>query len=835
MSLKSLLSRWRSDPTISENIVAWQTQPPKAATFFDFPDYLHPEIIEVLEAKGIRQLYTHQYDSLTATMEGNNIAVATDTASGKSYCYLLPILNELLNNPESKALLLYPTKALTQDQFIQINSLCAQIQAFKRINVHIYDGDTPTNERQFIRNNGNLILTNPDMLHTGILPHHTAWYQFFSSLKYVVIDEMHTYRGVFGSHFANLIRRLKRITHFYNAYPHFILTSATIANPGELAEKLIEEEVTLIDRDGAPQGQRHFMIYNPPMIDQKLGIRKSSLTEGTKIASEVIQNGIQTIIFGRTRRIIELILTYLRNTQTDFDPSEIRGYRSGYLQTDRREIEEGLRSGKVRAVAATSALELGIDIGDLEAAILIGYPGSISASRQQAGRAGRKSNVSLAILITAANAMDQYLAMHPEYFFERSPEQALIESNNLLILMQHIRSAAFELPFKSGQCFGKLSGDLLSQFLILLTQAKELHQQGDTFYWTADKYPAADISLRSASPDMILLQVGTPNGKQSIGQVDRASSYWMVHPEAIYIHEGQAYQVDQLDLEKSKAILHPAEMDYFTEPHQEISIVAYQTLYQTNSIGCVKYYGSLQIQSQVVAYRKLRWFTREHIGGGQVDMPPCQLDTVGYWLSINETVVNELRKELLWNADANDYGKDWQRIRSKVLERDGYHCKVCGASDVLQPLHVHHIQPFKTFVSLEAANALSNLITLCPACHRQAEQSIRIRSGLAGMSYVLSSLAPLLIMCDSEDIGVHAEVQSQLGDNQPTIVIYDNIPGGIGLSERLYDQHLLLLRQAMETVQACPCIDGCPSCVGPIGEAGYGGKKETLALLKALI
>lgn len=835
MSLKSLLSHWRSDPTISEAIAAWQTQPPKAAEFQEFPPFLQPELVDVLRAKGIERLYTHQFESLHALQEGKNIAVATSTASGKSFCYTLSVLNTLLKQPHSKALLIFPTKALTQDQFINIKSIIDQINAANKINLSIYDGDTQSSERKFIRNSADIILTNPDMLHTGILPHHTAWNQFFSSLRYVVIDEMHTYRGVFGSHFANLIRRLKRITNFYGSYPQFVLTSATIANPAELAEKLIEEPITLIEKDGSPQGQRHFIIYNPPLIDKSLGIRKSSMMEGTAIASQVIKSGLQAIIFGRTRRIVELILTYLRNSHADLDPSELRGYRSGYLQHDRREIEEGLRSGKVQAVAATSALELGIDIGDLEAAILIGYPGSLAAARQQAGRAGRKGNTSLAVMVTAANAMDQYLALHPEYFFERSPEQALIEPNNLLILMQHIRSAAFELPFKSSQSFGTLAPELLSQFLMLLTQSKELYQQGDTFFWTADKYPAAEISLRSASPDVISLQTKSSNGNQVIGQVDRASAYWMAHPEAVYIHEGQAYLVEQLDLENAKVIIHPTDMDYFTESHSEINIENHQSLYQSQSIGCKKYYGSLSITSQVVAYRKLRWFTREHIGGGQVDMPPSQLETTGYWLAIDEVVVDKLRHDMMWNADANDYGKDWQKIRLKVLERDAYRCKVCGTGDGLQPLHVHHIQPFKTFTTLEAANALPNLITLCPACHRKAEQNIRIRSGLAGMSYVLANLAPLLIMCDSEDIGVHSELQSQLGEGKPTIIIYDNIPGGLGLSERLFDQHLLLLRQGMETVQACGCTDGCPSCVGPIGEAGYGGKKETLALLKALI
>lgn len=553
------------------------------------------------------------------------------------------------------------------------------------------------------------------------------------------------------------------------------------------------------------------------------------------MATQMVENGVQTIIFGRTRRLIELILTYLRNALPQIPENSIRGYRSGYLREERREIEEGLRNGMVRAVAATSALELGIDIGDLEASLIIGFPGSIASARQQAGRAGRKSNKSLAILITAANALDQYLALHPEYFFERSPEQALVEPNNLLILMQHIRSATFELPFISGQAFGNIRAEIVAQFLDILIESGEVHQQGSAYYWIADKYPAADISLRSASPDVVSLFVPADNKNILIGQVDKLSAYWMVHPEAIYIHEGQTYLVNELDLERSAAYLQSVSLDYYTEPLSDVKIENYQVSTSGKGIGCKKFYGELSLKTQVTGYRKLRWSTREHIGMGSVDLPPSFLNTTGYWMSIEQEVIDHLREEMLWKSDPNDYGKDWLIIREKVLQRDDYKCKVCGSSSTIQPLHVHHIQPFKTFTTLEAANALSNLVTLCPSCHRQAEQNIRIRSGLAGATYVLGHIAPLLIMCDSEDIGILSDPVSPLGDGQPTIIIYDNVPGGIGLSERLFDQHLYLLKQGLETISVCQCADGCPSCVGPIGEEGYGGKKEALALLKALV
>lgn len=834
MELKTLLSRWRSDPAIGQNIISWQVIPARSASFEDFPYGLDPAFHSILQQKGFLHLYSHQFSSFIHAANGENIAVVTGTASGKTMCYNLPVINTLLNQTAAHALYIFPTKALAQDQFTTLLDLSHALP--KPFYPNIYDGDTPQQSRQLIRKTAQIILTNPDMLHTGILPHHTAWKEFFSTLRFVVIDEMHTYRGVFGSHVAIVIRRLKRIANFYGANPQFILTSATIANPRELAEKLIEQPVTLIDHDGSPSGQRHFLIYNPPLVDEQLGLRKSSLMEGTMLAGQLISSGFQTIIFGRSRRMIELLLTNLRDQLPDQSDTSLRGYRSGYLRQERREIEEGLRNSSVRAVTATSALELGIDIGNLDASVIVGYPGSIAATRQQAGRAGRRNNTSLAVLLTSANPMDQYLAQHPEYFFERSPEQALIEPGNLLILLQHIRCAAFELPFSAGDSFGKVDPAALTAFLELLSQSGELHSQNQRFFWVADQYPAAGISLRSASPDVIslVLEHDLTTIPQTIGQVDRSSACWMVHPEAVYIHEAQPYYVRDLDLEMGIAHLNQIVLDYYTEPRRKTTIQDHLVLRQAPVYGGLNYFGNLTIQDQVIGYRKRRWFTQEHIGGGEVNLPPTTLETVGYWLGISEALVQKLRAQMLWNGDSNNYGPHWDRIRQQVLDRDGHLCRACGVPELIQPLHVHHVQPFRTFTTLDAANALSNLVTLCPACHKLAEQSMRIRSGLAGLTYVLGNLAPLILMCDSEDIGVLSDPQSELTDGQPTMVIYDNIPGGIGLSDRLFEQHAVLIQQGYETVAHCPCQDGCPTCVGPIGEEGYGGKAETLALLEAL-
>ncbi|MDY6873500.1 MAG: DEAD/DEAH box helicase [Chloroflexota bacterium] len=835
-SIKSIMSRWRAQPTIAENVVEWRVVSQKPADSEPFPPLLDPALCQYLESSGIPHLYSHQAQAYKMIKDGHNVAIVSGTASGKTWCYNLPVIDNLLQQPEGKALYLFPTKALSQDQLSSLREILVRLNWPEINRANIYDGDTPQHVRSILRTESNIIITNPDMLHTGILPHHTAWKDFFTALRFIVIDEMHAYRGVFGSHVANVLRRLKRICRFYGSQPQTILTSATIANPKELAERLIEKPVSVIDQDGSPHGERHFLIYNPPLLDKKTGIRQSSLLEGTMLASELLAEEIQTIIFGRTRRTVELLLTYLRQRDKHGNPNRIRGYRSGYLRRERRAIEDGLRRGEVQGVVATSALELGIDIGGMDAAVLVGYPGSIAATRQQAGRAGRKLAPALAILVTSATAMDQYLARHPDYFFDRSPERALIAPNNLLILLQHIRCAAFELPFRDGEGFGSITAERMRAFLDLLANSGELHKQGERYFWMADQYPAADISLRNATPDQVSLVLrGDYQRQETIGQVDTNSAYWMVHPDAIYLHEGTSYLVEELDLETGTAYLKQVATDYYTQAKKDTQVEEQKRIKTAKVRGAEKALGEILVTTRVVGYRKVRWFTHESLGNGKVELPPSFLKTIGYWISIDDETVKALKDEKLWNADPNNYGPEWDLIRRRVLNRDGDQCQVCGASGAGRSLHIHHIQPFKRFPSQEAANQLQNLITLCPSCHQLAEARVRVRSGMAGFSYVLQNLAPLLIMCDGEDIDVHYDPNSTLGGGQPTVVLFDNIPGGLGLSEALYDLHDDLLVQAQETVALCECEDGCPSCVGPIGEEGSGGKAETLALLKALI
>ncbi|MDE3090749.1 MAG: DEAD/DEAH box helicase, partial [Chloroflexota bacterium] len=823
-----------------------------------------------LRARGIPALYAHQATAWQQTRAGKHIVVVTGTASGKTLCYNLPVLDRLLRDQNARALYLFPTKALAQDQVAslksQVASFTSPVTRHASLDIETYDGDTTATKRAAIRARAHIVVSNPDMLHTGILPHHTLWAEFFRHLQFVVIDEMHAYRGVFGSHVANVLRRLKRVAAFYGASPQFILTSATIANPRELAENLIEEPVALIDNDGAARGEKHFVIYNPPVVNRALGMRRSALLESVRLTQELLKHNIQTIVFARSRQSVEVMLRYLQPPHLTPEPpsplprhdggeergqgersgGSVRGYRSGYLPTQRREIERGLRDGSVRAVVATNALELGIDIGGMGAAVLVGYPGTIAATRQQAGRAGRGDAASLAVLVATADPLDQFLARHPEYIFDRSPEHALVNADNLLILLQHLRCAAFELPFRVGENLGRVDSARVAEFLRFLQENGVLHQSGDKYFWMSDQYPADAVSLRSASADTVVLQVDPhPNpppfdklrrtGEGTIiGEVDLASAYWMVHPQAIYLHEGQSFIVDELDLEQHIARLRATDADYYTEPRKETQVQLLDKLAQAQARGATKAHGEIAVTAQVVGYKKVKWFTHENLGMGEVSLPPTELHTTGYWLALDDATVEHLRAQGMWTNDPNDYGANWQSVRDRVRARDHYRCQNCGAAENGRAHHVHHKIPFRSFASREQANQLDNLTTLCPNCHRRAEQAVVLRSGLAGLAHALGHLAPFFLMCDTRDIGVHSDPQSPLAGGNPTVVIYDSIPAGIGFSERLFELHDELLTRAHELVAACACEDGCPSCVGPGGENGYGGKKEAKALLEAL-
>jgi len=841
MSLASLLEHWRTDPQTAPNFAAWRSLPARPAYLLPLPPLPAP-LPAALAERGITFLYSHQVTALEAARHGENMVLATGTASGKTLAYNLPVLSTLLESPASRALYLFPTKALTQDQLSVVSSQLTAIRdispARQPLNCSIYDGDTPQSQRVQIRNSASILLTNPDMLHTGILPHHTNWNEFFRNLKFVVIDELHTYRGVFGSHVANVIRRLKRMAAFYGSKPQFILTSATIGNPQELAEQLIEEPVTLIDSDGSSRGERHFLIYNPPIVDESIGLRKSAYDESIRFASDLLEHQVQGVMFTRSRRSVEILLTRLQGGitgQTSPVRTAIRGYRSGYLPSQRREIERGLRDGSVRIVVATNALELGIDIGGLGAAILVGYAGNISSTWQQAGRAGRGDTPAAAVLVASPNPLDQFLAHHPEYFFGRSPEQALINPNHLLILLEHLRCALFELPFNQGEGFGSLPAETIREYLDVLESNREAHASADKVFWMADAYPAANISLRSASPARVVLHTTTEDGPRTVGEVDLASAVWMVHPRAVYLHEGQQYFVQELDLVRNIAELIPVGLDYYTEPLRETSIQVLSINDESptcNGRGS-KYWGELQVTTQVTGFRKRSWLGGENLGEETLDLPPSDLQTTGYWFSISEETVSRLRETGNWSVTPNDYGSGWTKIRDQVRARDGYRCQVCGMPENGRQHDVHHKVPFRQFPSAVQANRLDNLVTLCSNCHRKAEQNVRMRSGLAGLGYVLSQLAPLYLMCDPGDLGLNIDASGSVF-GAPSIVLYDEVPAGIGFSQKLFEIHDDLMERALELVNECPCEDGCPSCVGPAGENGIGGKQETIEILKEL-
>ena len=582
-----------------------------------------------------------QHHGISA-QRGENIAIVTGTASGKTLCYNIPVIDSMLRDPQATALYIFPTKALAQDQLAGLQALLIKIPTLDSIIAPAtYDGDSSSSARPLIRNKSRLIITNPDMLHTGILPHHTRWERFFRGLTHIIIDEMHTYRGVFGSHVANTLRRLKRIMSFYGANPQFILTSATIGNPKELAEDLIEESVTIIDDDGSARGAKHFLIYNPPVVDKDLGIRASLIQETQRLTEDLLTYNIQTIIFGRTRRTVEILLRsikpYFSNLEGD---SSVQAYRSGYLPKQRRAIERGLREQSVKAVIATSALELGIDIGQMGAALLAGFPGTISGTWQQAGRAGRGQETSLAVLVTSASPLDQFLARHPDYFFDRSPEKALINPDNLLILLGHLQCATYELPFEQGESFGALSWHEISEILEYFKETGAIHKSGSKFFWMAENFPAAEISLRSASPNNIVLQSSQDGKLVTVGEVDRESASWMVHPDAIYLHQGETYLVDDLDLDANLAHLKPVDVDFYTRPQRETEIQLLDLIEQNTNSRAQKSYGEILVTSKVVGYRKVRWETNENLGYGEVSLPPTQFQTTGYWLSLTNQIID---------------------------------------------------------------------------------------------------------------------------------------------------------------------------------------------------
>lgn len=653
MNLQQFLDRLNARDSLREvlgresGITAWKTLPAQEAVYGEWPAALDPRLAEVLARRGIRRLYSHQAEAIDHVLAGRNAVVVTPTASGKTLCYNLPVVDAVLKDPSARALYLFPTKALSQDQVSELHELVTALG--EDIKTFTYDGDTPPSARQAIRQAGHIVVTNPDMLHSGVLPHHTKWVKLFENLRYVVIDELHQYRGVFGSHVANVLRRLRRICRFYGTDPVFICCSATIANPQELAEKLIGQPVELVDRSGAPRGERHFLLYNPPVVNRELGIRRSSLLEGKRWAADLLKNGISTIVFARSRVAVEVLLMYLQEALGKEGAKQVRGYRGGYLPLERRAIEQGLRSGAIRGVVATNALELGIDIGSLEAAVLVGYPGSVASTWQQAGRAGRRNGVSLAVFVANSSPLDQYLMAHPEYFFGRPPEHGWINPDNLPILISHLKCAAFELPFADGERFGvETTGEILE----FLAEEKVLHHTGGRFYWTQDNFPAEDISLRSASRENFVV-IDTTRGGQPriIGEVDRFSAPMLLHEQAIYLHGGEQYQIERLDYENRKAYARKVQVDYYTDANLAVNLKVLDVEREERlEGGAFRAWGEVQVNALVTMFKKIKLHTHENLGWGEVHLPEEEMHTTSFWLSFPSEVEQAFHGDELQGA-----------------------------------------------------------------------------------------------------------------------------------------------------------------------------------------
>jgi len=824
-------------------VTAWERIPAWPARVAPWSGELDPRLVAAALECGIEQPYVHQAQAIEAALAGEHVVLATSTASGKTLAYNLPILHALLNDSSACALYLFPTKALAHDQISNLQSLITNLQS--PITIRPYDGDTPSSHRSAICREARLLVTNPDMLHTGILPHHTRWARFFGNLRYVVLDELHTYRGIFGGHVANVLRRLRRVCRFYVSAPRFICASATIANPRELAEQLVEAPVTLVDDDSAPRGEKHFVLYNPPLVDQQLGIRRSSALAAKDIALRFLQADVQTILFARARLTTEVLLGYLRDSVAadGGDPQAVQGYRGGYLPNERRAIERGLRKGEVRGVVATNALELGVDIGQLDACVMAGYPGTVASAWQQAGRAGRRAEISVAVLVASALPLDQYLISHPRYFFGQPVERALLDPDNLAVLTNHLTCAAFEMPFEPGETFGNFD---VGAVLDALVEEGVLYRSKGRYTWIGEGYPAGMLSLRTGAPDNVVIQEVGAGSPQVIGQMDRPSVPVLLHEGAVYLHGGDTYVVESLDWEQGLARVRAAELDYYTQA-SSVTDVRILEEYSPGREGggtgerVLRGYGELLVTTRATGYRKIKRYTHETLAWAPIDLPEQEWRTVGYWLALSEGLAARLQEAGVLPPPA-DYGHNWPAQRDAARARDGYVCRHCGAPEREGRQHdVHHVKPFRTFGYVpgandfyDLANRLENLITLCTACHHRVERARGMRSSLSGLAYLLRNLAPLHLMCSPGDLG--SAVQARAPETGlPTITLYDRAPGGVGLSARLYELHAELLEAALDVVRHCPCADGCPGCVGPVGDVGPGAKSLTVRLLEAIV
>jgi DEAD/DEAH box helicase domain-containing protein len=724
---QDIINEFSKKSEFSQSIVHNRFIDENPASFVSFPGGVSTVLKEAYNALGIDQLYSHQAEVYEHAAAGRNSVVVTPTASGKTLCYNLPVLDCLIQDPSARALYLFPTKALSQDQQTELNTLSKTIERLPR--VFTYDGDTPRDIRSRARDSGQIIISNPDMIHVSLLPNHTRWVKFYENLKYIVLDELHTYRGVFGSHVAGVLKRLERITAFYGSKPVYIASSATIANPGELAETLTGAPFELVDNNGAPRGRKHFIMYNPPFVDEQQGIRRSVIKEAARVAAWFLRKKVKTIIFARSRLNVELITTYLQKALPH--RRDIASYRGGYLPVERRSIEKKVKSGEISCIVSTNALELGIDIGGLDVSIMAGYPNSIASTWQQSGRAGRRAGDSLAVMIGSSGIMDQYLMEHPDYLFSTENESALVDPHNLFIHLDQIKCASFEIPFTEREEFlGPID-----EHLEYLEEHRVLHREGDRFYWSERSFPAEEISLRTATGGNFVIVDITDGKNKVIGEVDRPTAVELLFEEAIYMHRTVQYQVKKLDYEGRKAFVEERSVNYYTDAISRYEMEVLRILDETEDQEVKRHHLEVLVRRNTPKFKKIRYNTHENVGFGEIHLPEEEMHTTAVALSFAETFF-------------------------------------AGMTD-------------------------------------QQKEGVML-----SIAYLMCSLSPLYLLCDRRDLGYWIEVKSPFF-NRGVLYMYDNYPGGIGLSDAVYKKMPEILTAARDRVMDCQCENGCPSCIGP--------------------
>jgi DEAD/DEAH box helicase domain-containing protein len=768
----------RLERRYADRITGSFTLPGREGCYAPIPDEVPAALAEALRARGIQRLYAHQAQAWEATRRGEHVAIVTPTASGKSLCYTLPVLSAAMTR-QAKALYLFPTKALAQDQVAELLELNRAGEL--GVKAFTFDGDTPGDARQAIRLHGDIVVSNPDMLHQAILPHHTKWAQFFENLQYVVIDEIHTYRGVFGSHVTNVLRRLKRICAFYGASPQFILCSATIGNPQAHAQALIEERVHAITESGAPTGDKHVLLWNPPVVNADLGLRASARSQSNRIARIAIKSGLKTLVFAQNRLMVEVLTKYLKDI-FDHDPrkpARIRAYRGGYLPTERRQAERAMREGRIDGIVSTSALELGVDIGSLDVVILNGYPGSVAATWQRFGRAGRRQRPCLGVLVASSQPLDQYVVRHPDFFADAPPEHARTAPDQPLILFDHIRCAAFELPFNAGEPFGPVDPLV---YLEALAESEVVHREGERWEWIADSYPANAVSLRSVA-DGNFVVVDRTDGKQTIiAEVDYSAAALTLYEGAIHMVQSTPYQVERLDWEGRKAYVSRTQVDYYTDSIDYTRLKVLERFDGGPAGRGDAHHGEVHVVRRVSGYKKIRYYTHENIGYGPVNLPDQELHTTAVW----------------WQLPQAAMGK---AFASRQDALDGF----LAASHALHVVATVAVMADARDLQKAVGNGDGAWFALADQSGRGQLRGVEGAEGAASLEQAFV----------------------------PTVYLYDNFPGGVGLSEPLWQRQGELVQRAGELVQRCDCKAGCPACVGPVlaaHEESNGTWPKTLAL-----